>query len=81
MGEVSDMMLDGTLCQSCGGYIGEAVGYPLYCDDCGEAESIKFDKASITEKVQCPECGKKVHESGLNQHIVAKHSEKNNENG
>ncbi|MCL8382121.1 hypothetical protein [Xanthobacter aminoxidans] len=33
MGEIAEMMLDGTLCASCGGYIedGEPDGMPRYC--------------------------------------------------
>jgi len=50
MGEVSEMMLDGTLCQCCGVYMGltpdthvieecetwESCGYPQTCEDCEE---------------------------------------------
>lgn len=35
MGDVADMMLDGTLCESCGVYVGNPVGHPRRCDDCG----------------------------------------------
>lgn len=31
MGEIADMMLDGTLCEGCGTYIGEGSGFPGYC--------------------------------------------------
>lgn len=31
MGEIADMMLDGTLCEACGGYMGEGSGFPGYC--------------------------------------------------
>ena len=35
MGEVAEMMLDGTLCQVCGGVIdGTTPGYPRTCEDC-----------------------------------------------
>lgn len=39
MGEISEMMLDGTLCQSCGvclldGPGDEPCGFPTYCPDC-----------------------------------------------
>jgi len=37
MGEIAEMMLDGTLCECCGEYIGYDDGYPQYCsDDCAE---------------------------------------------
>lgn len=39
MGEVADMMLDGTLCARCGTYVGEEGGFPVLCDFCeGEEE-------------------------------------------
>lgn len=34
MGEIADMMLDGTLCQECGVFIGGPVEYPRTCGDC-----------------------------------------------
>lgn len=36
MGEISEMMLEGILCQECGGYIddGQADNYPRSCKDC-----------------------------------------------
>ena len=48
MGELSEMMLDGLLCQECGAYIGGTPddptgghpdagnGYPVTCDECIE---------------------------------------------
>lgn len=43
MGEVADMMLDGTLCVSCGVYIeqGEAQGFPRKCKHCQEDDRPK----------------------------------------
>ncbi len=38
MGEISEMMLDGTLCQFCGEYLGGEEGYPQACPGCGPAE-------------------------------------------
>jgi uncharacterized CHY-type Zn-finger protein len=35
MGDIAEMMLDGTLCGSCGTLLsGEAYGVPRYCKDC-----------------------------------------------
>lgn len=35
MGEIAEMHLDGTLCESCGVFLNEeAPGYPCYCEDC-----------------------------------------------
>lgn len=39
MGEIAEMMLDGTLCQTCGCIIdGNTSGYPRYCEDCAKDE-------------------------------------------
>jgi len=37
MGDVAEMILDGVLCESCGEFIGEAVGHPRDCNGCREA--------------------------------------------
>lgn len=34
MGEIADMLLDGTLCERCGTYLDEAVGFPTICAAC-----------------------------------------------
>lgn len=35
MGEIAEMMLDGTLCQCCGSFIdGDSPGFPRLCNDC-----------------------------------------------
>jgi len=34
--EIAEMHLDGTLCEQCGEYLGEAVGYPRLCVWCGD---------------------------------------------
>lgn len=34
MGEIAEMMLDGTLCESCGDYIGNGEGFPVKCEGC-----------------------------------------------
>lgn len=40
MGDISEMMLDGTLCQVCGELIEDmsCPGYPRTCDSCKEEE-------------------------------------------
>ena len=50
MGEVAEMMLDGTLCQQCGEYIGDAVGYPRTCVDCEAGQQWKAH-ADVTKPV------------------------------
>lgn len=42
MGEIAEMMLDGTLCQCCGEYIGkEENGLPAFCEDCAKDSNEK----------------------------------------
>lgn len=39
MGETTEMILDGLLCQVCGSFIeGEEPGYPRNCEDCEDEE-------------------------------------------
>lgn len=64
MGEVAEMILDGTLCQSCGVFIGEGEGFPRECAYCRRA-------GKAAGKVACPVCKKKV--KGLNDHIRDAH--------
>lgn len=33
MGDMAEMMLDGTMCEGCGVYIGEGDGTPEYCSE------------------------------------------------
>lgn len=46
MGEIAEMMLDGTLCEGCGEYIDDdAPGYPRYCSDaCAKGRSAEPEK-------------------------------------
>jgi hypothetical protein len=47
MGEIAEMMLDGTLCQTCGGVIdGTTPGYPRYCEDCAK-DQVEHDIKEI----------------------------------
>lgn len=39
MGEISEMILNGLLCEVCGTYVdGEEPGYPRKCEDCENEE-------------------------------------------
>lgn len=42
MGEIAEMMLDGTLCACCGDFLGDDAGYPIYCAACAP----DFEQAS-----------------------------------
>lgn len=44
MGEIAEMMLDGTLCQTCGVYVGSDSGVPTYCEDCTPKKKRKKKK-------------------------------------
>ena len=83
MGEIADMMLDGTLCEGCGEYIGLGGGYSQYCSpQCAADRGVEFDNTFLyerrarggAEKVQCPDCGKSCKgEQGVKDHRRAKH--------
>ena len=38
MGEVTEMKMEGILCERCGAYMGEEVGHPRKCESCKFAE-------------------------------------------
>ena len=38
---IAEMTLNGMLCVQCGTTIGDAVGYPVTCDDCLKEEASK----------------------------------------
>ncbi|HEX3156727.1 MAG TPA: hypothetical protein VHV32_19010 [Candidatus Angelobacter sp.] len=65
MGEVAEMMLDGTLCQVCGELLGDACGFPRTCKACKWEDKIE---RQVRPKISCPTCGKKVKEAGLADH-------------
>lgn len=45
MGDVAEMMIDGTLCCQCGRYIGKSEnGYPTKCNDCKPKKNKKNKK-------------------------------------
>lgn len=51
MGEVVEMMLDGTLCQFCGVYIGMDSGIPESCRDCKSSKKkFKYKKVKKNER-------------------------------
>ena len=82
MGEIADMMLDGTLCERCGEYLGTDNGYPTYCASCANEIEVKFSGVGKKEKVSCPHCKKRVKKIGLSDHIRDAHPETSlNEHG
>ena len=69
MGEIAEMMLDGTLCQHCGTFISATpAGYPRTCRACHVEQSKEAQENSPRAKVRCDVCGKMVKRIGLEQH-------------
>jgi hypothetical protein len=59
MGEIAEMMLDGTLCEGCGEYIGKSEGYPQYCSlDC--AHDRGFDIENHENETEGCELGENI---------------------
>lgn len=82
MGEIADMMLDGTMCQVCGEFmdLGEdPAGYPVTCAGCiGEGLSPDDDLINVRDlkTVVCPEplCERKFRSrQAAGQHWIDKH--------
>lgn len=75
MGEWAEMMLDGTMCQVCGEFMGGAGGgFPMTCAGCS-GRPARAKKAA--PKAKCPTCGKKVKAVGLADHQRFVHSGSN----
>lgn len=75
MGDIADMILDGTLCQGCGEFIGE--DFPSYCGAC-----VKFNKADEhkklanqqqIKKIKCKVCQRTVKPVGMKDHLRDAH--------
>lgn len=84
MGEYADMMLDGTMCSSCGEFLGTDNGYPTECRSCADEtrkrnkqaqKQANIERNARQKKTRCPHCNKKVKEVGLQQHIDAVHNQ------
>ena len=70
MGDIADMMLDGTLCEGCGVYVDdETTGYPRRCAACRVA--LREHGAFPKNPHRCPVCGKALK----NWHGVLAHGE------
>ncbi len=49
MGDIADLIIEGTLCECCGEWIGDAVGYPRKCPYC-ISEEINENKKKSKKK-------------------------------
>jgi Zn finger protein HypA/HybF involved in hydrogenase expression len=86
MGEIAEMMLDGTLCEGCGVFLNaEPTGYPCYCSSCASERkaSRKAQNATAHQKMQaeqkkipCAVCGRKVKTIGMPNHMKDAHPER-----
>lgn len=76
MGEIAEMMLEGILCEGCGEYLEDAVGYPRRCTCCGGGKPTAGKKTGkpTAPKVECRICGKKVKKGqGMRDHLRVVH--------
>lgn len=80
MGEIADMILDGTLCEGCGVFIEEdnMCHVPRSCRDCMDTDRIAEISRGASQlasemRKTCPKCGKHVKWNGLDDHMRDKH--------
>jgi hypothetical protein len=88
MGDVADMMLDGTLCEMCGVFVSDTPpGYPQYCSpECAKDRGADFVPAitatkptvaaklpHYSVKVPCSVCNRSVKRSGMRDHMRDAH--------
>lgn len=75
MGEIAEMMLDGTLCEGCGVYLeGESAGDPRRCAGC--RHDAKHPVHHPLAKTACKACGRRVKFTGLRDHMRDAHGPK-----
>jgi Zn finger protein HypA/HybF involved in hydrogenase expression len=83
MGEIAEMMLDGTLCEGCGVFLNaEPEGFPCRCGSCArESKEIRSagniaanqKKGAEQKKIPCTVCGRKVKSIGMANHMKDAH--------
>lgn len=84
MGEIAEMMLDGTLCEGCGVHLGSDSGVPTRCRNCRpskaerKAENVARSQAEqdAAKKTPCPICGKRLRLVGMADHQKDAHGGK-----
>jgi len=75
MGEYTDMILDGTLDEETGEYIGD-INLDKYGDE-SPGFPISYEREARekrSEKVSCPQCNKRVKRAGLRMHMRDVHT-------
>lgn len=80
MGDIADMMLDGTMCAGCGEWLHDGEdgdGFPGYCEACQpDFTSTRRERAHKprAKNVPCPHCNKSFSSAyALGMHAAAKH--------
>ena len=77
MGEIAEMMFDGTLCEGCGGYIDDDGGFgvPRYCSDaCARGRGALEDDQQTEKWFQCSLCQKRFrYRKSVEQHTQDAH--------
>lgn len=77
MGDIADMMLDGTLCEGCGVTLrGPPPGYPRYCSR--RCQQDRQPARPQSTKTACPICKKRVKNHGLANHMKDAHGGNDN---
>lgn len=81
MGEIAEMMLDGTMCEGCGEFMnigGEPPGYPQRCAACGEEPDDSQPVNYKPKTVLCrehPNCERRFRtQEAATQHWIDKHA-------
>ena len=74
MGEIAEMMLDGTLCEQCGEYMGNSCGHTQVCAGCRSTEKSEPTKPKQHfSKITCQICNKRVSIVGIGNHLKDSH--------
>lgn len=77
MGEIAEMMLDGTLCEGCGCTNRKGgMGFPWRCSGCMRDKPKSAPRktpATNSTKAVCQTCGRRVKRVGLNDHMRDAH--------
>jgi hypothetical protein len=68
MGEISDLIVRGVICDRCGATLdGAAPGHPRTCANCGGGPG------PLVKRERCPKCGRAVRATGLQDHLRDAH--------
>lgn len=75
MDELADQIVDGEVCMECLCPDGGPKGYAFTCGECGgEEEKPEYNSdVKLSDKMNCPLCGKRVKTNGLSLHARDAH--------